>query len=76
MLRPGERPGDSVLYTGDLFKMDEEGYLYMVGRKDDMIKTRGEKVSPREIEESPARHGPGFRGRGDRSSGPRARAGH
>ena len=51
VLRPGERAGDSVLYTGDLFKMDEEGYLYMVGRKDDMIKTRGEKVSPREIEE-------------------------
>ena len=40
-----------MLYTGDFFKMDEEGYLYFVGRKDDIIKTRGEKVSPREVED-------------------------
>ena len=31
--------------------MDEEGYLYFLGRKDDIIKTRGEKVSPREVED-------------------------
>jgi acyl-coenzyme A synthetase/AMP-(fatty) acid ligase len=31
--------------------MDEEGYLYFVGRRDDIIKTRGEKVSPREVED-------------------------
>lgn len=49
-LRPGDRSGQLVLYTGDLFKSDEEGYLYFVGRRDDMIKSRGEKVSPREIE--------------------------
>lgn len=30
--------------------MDEEGYLYFVSRMDDIIKTRGEKVSPREVE--------------------------
>jgi acyl-coenzyme A synthetase/AMP-(fatty) acid ligase len=30
--------------------MDEDGFLYFVGRKDDMIKTKGERVSPREIE--------------------------
>jgi acyl-coenzyme A synthetase/AMP-(fatty) acid ligase len=30
--------------------MDEEGFLYFVGRKDDIIKCRGEKVSPKEIE--------------------------
>jgi long-chain acyl-CoA synthetase len=30
--------------------MDDEGYLYFVGRKDEIIKTRGEKVSPREVE--------------------------
>jgi len=30
--------------------MDEEGFLYFVGRKDDMIKTRGERVSPKEVE--------------------------
>jgi len=49
-LRPGWLPGESVLYSGDFFRADEEGYLYFVGRKDDMIKTRGEKVSPTEIE--------------------------
>jgi acyl-coenzyme A synthetase/AMP-(fatty) acid ligase len=30
--------------------MDEEGYLYFVSRKDDMIKSRGEKVAPKEVE--------------------------
>ena len=51
MLRPGPLPGEKVLYTGDLFRADDEGYLYFVGRRDDIIKTRGEKVSPREVEE-------------------------
>jgi long-chain acyl-CoA synthetase len=50
MLKPGPLPGEQVLYTGDLFRMDAEGYLYWIGRKDDIIKSRGEKVSPREIE--------------------------
>ncbi|RLC64930.1 MAG: AMP-dependent synthetase [Chloroflexi bacterium] len=48
--RPGPTPGERVLYSGDLFKMDEEGYLYFVARKDDIIKSRGEKVAPKEIE--------------------------
>ena len=50
-LRPGSLPGERVLYSGDLFRADEEGYLFFVGRKDDIIKTRGEKVSPREVED-------------------------
>jgi long-chain acyl-CoA synthetase len=50
VLRPGLLPGERVLYTGDLFQADDEGYLYFVGRKDDIIKSRGEKVSPREVE--------------------------
>ena len=50
VLKPGPLPWERVLYTGDLFKMDEDGFLYFVGRKDDMIKCRGEKVSPKEIE--------------------------
>jgi len=50
VLKPGLYPWEKVLYTGDLFKMDEEGYLYFVARKDDIIKSRGEKVSPKEIE--------------------------
>jgi acyl-CoA synthetase (AMP-forming)/AMP-acid ligase II len=49
-LRPGPVPGERVLYTGDLFRMDAEGCLYFVSRKDDIIKTRGEKVSPKEVE--------------------------
>jgi len=49
-LKPGPLPGEKVLYTGDLFRMDDEGYLYFVGRKDDIIKSRGEKVSPKEVE--------------------------
>jgi amino acid adenylation domain-containing protein len=49
-LRPGAFSGDVLLYTGDLFKTDEDGFLYFVGRKDDIIKSRGEKVSPKEIE--------------------------
>jgi acyl-CoA synthetase (AMP-forming)/AMP-acid ligase II len=48
--RPGPLPGERIFYTGDLFRMDEEGYMYFVGRKDDIIKTRGEKVAPKEIE--------------------------
>ena len=48
--RPGRSRGEVSLYSGDLFKRDEEGYLYFVARKDDMIKTKGERVSPKEIE--------------------------
>jgi long-chain acyl-CoA synthetase len=48
--RPGRYPGERLLYSGDLFKRDAEGFLYFVARKDDMIKTRGERVSPKEIE--------------------------
>lgn len=50
VLRPGPNPWEKVLYTGDLFRADEQGYLYFVGRKDDIIKTRGEKVAPKEVE--------------------------
>jgi amino acid adenylation domain-containing protein len=49
-LRPGPLPLEKVLHTGDLFRADEDGYLYFVARKDDVIKTRGEKVSPVEVE--------------------------
>ncbi|HUQ75449.1 MAG TPA: AMP-binding protein [Burkholderiales bacterium] len=49
-LKTGPYPWEKVLYTGDLFRMDEEGFLYFVSRKDDIIKTRGEKVSPKEVE--------------------------
>jgi long-chain acyl-CoA synthetase len=48
--RPGPIPGERLCYTGDLFRMDEEGFLYFVARKDDIIKSRGEKVAPKEVE--------------------------
>ena len=50
MLKEGKLPGEKVLCSNDWFKMDEEGFLYFQGRNDDIIKTRGEKVSPVEIE--------------------------
>lgn len=60
MLKPGALPGERVLCTQDFFTMDAEGFLYFVGRSDDIIKTRGEKVSPVEVEN--ALHGiPGIR---------------
>jgi len=49
-LKAGDLPGEMYLYTGDIFRTDSEGYLYFVARKDDIIKSRGEKVSPREVE--------------------------
>jgi acyl-CoA synthetase (AMP-forming)/AMP-acid ligase II len=48
--RPGSVPGERLCYTGDLFRSDEEGFLYFVARTDEIIKSRGEKVSPKEIE--------------------------
>lgn len=40
-----------AVWSGDTVRMDEEGYLYFIGRKDDMIKTSGYRVSPSEVEE-------------------------
>jgi long-chain acyl-CoA synthetase len=48
--RPGVFPGERVYHTGDLFRMDEQGYLYFVARKDDIINTCGKKVAPKEVE--------------------------
>ncbi|MEO8807001.1 MAG: AMP-binding protein [Burkholderiaceae bacterium] len=49
-LKPGPIAGEMVLHSGDIFRTDSEGWLYFVARKDDIIKSRGEKVSPREVE--------------------------
>jgi len=49
-LRPGRTPYERELKTGDLFRYDEEGHLYFISRRDDLIKTGGERVAPREIE--------------------------
>ncbi len=50
VLRPGELATEKQLHTGDLFTMDEDGFLYYVSRMDDIIKTKGEKVAPGEVE--------------------------
>lgn len=44
------------LYTGDIARMDEDGYFYLVDRKKDMIKIGGFQVLPREVEEVLAMH--------------------
>lgn len=43
--------GEIWLHTGDLFSMDDQDFLTFVARRDDLIKTRGERVSPREVEQ-------------------------
>jgi acyl-coenzyme A synthetase/AMP-(fatty) acid ligase len=41
---------ERVVYSGDLAKRDEEGYLYLLGRNDAMIKNQGYRLSPEEVE--------------------------
>ena len=53
---PGREPGlvlpETAVFSGDTVRMDEDGYLYFIGRRDEMIKTSGYRVSPTEIEEA------------------------
>jgi acyl-CoA ligase (AMP-forming) (exosortase A-associated) len=51
---------ETAVFSGDLVTRDEEGFLYFIGRKDEMIKTSGYRVSPTEIEE--VAHGTGLVG--------------
>src|SRR5204863_7847228 len=52
---PGRAAGittpELAVWSGDVVRADEEGFLYFVGRTDEMIKTSGYRVSPTEIEE-------------------------
>lgn len=48
---PELQPYDMVVYSGDLVRRDEDGYLYYVGRRDELIKVQGHRVSPLEVEE-------------------------
>jgi long-chain acyl-CoA synthetase len=50
VLKPGPYPGERVLHTGDIFRIDDKGFMYFMSRTDDVIKCRGQKVSPREVE--------------------------
>lgn len=45
----GRDPAERVVFSGDLVRRDDEGFLYFVGRRDRMIKTLGYRVSPDEI---------------------------
>ena len=45
------REGDQLIYSGDLVKRGEDGFMYFIGRKDEQIKTQGFRVSPGEIED-------------------------
>jgi acyl-CoA ligase (AMP-forming) (exosortase A-associated) len=52
---PGREAGlvipELAVFSGDTVRMDDEGFLYFVGRRDEMIKTSGYRVSPTEVEE-------------------------
>jgi acyl-CoA ligase (AMP-forming) (exosortase A-associated) len=52
---PGRESGlvipELAVFSGDTVRMDEEGFLYFIGRRDEMIKTSGYRVSPTEVEE-------------------------
>ncbi len=50
-LVPGRYPWERILRTRDLFTMDKDGYFYFVARSDELIKCKGEKVSPVEVED-------------------------
>ncbi len=52
---PGREPGlmlpEIAVFSGDTVRRDEEGFLYFIGRKDEMIKSSGYRISPTEVEE-------------------------
>ena len=52
---PGRQPGlqlpEYAVFSGDTVSMDAEGFLYFIGRRDEMIKSSGYRVSPTEVEE-------------------------
>jgi acyl-coenzyme A synthetase/AMP-(fatty) acid ligase len=52
---PGQPEGlplpEIAVWSGDTVRRDAEGYLYFIGRQDEMIKTSGYRVSPNEVEE-------------------------
>ena len=76
---PGQPSGlvmpEIAVWSGDTVRTDEEGFLYFIGRRDEMIKTSGYRVSPTEVEEVVYAHRAGRRSRRLRHRAPGARAG-
>ncbi|MBN1464147.1 acyl-CoA ligase (AMP-forming), exosortase A system-associated [candidate division KSB1 bacterium] len=56
-MQPADVPlREIVVFSGDYVKIDEQGFLYFIGRKDEMIKYAGNRVSPTEVEEVLYKH--------------------
>ena len=76
---PGREAGlvlpEIAVFSGDTVRMDADGFLYFIGRRDEMIKTSGYRVSPTEIEEVLYATDSRRRGRRVRRAAPDARAG-
>jgi acyl-CoA ligase (AMP-forming) (exosortase A-associated) len=51
LIKDQDHLNEIVVYSGDLVRKDEEGFLYFISRRDEMIKTSGYRVSPTEVEE-------------------------
>ncbi|WP_203329054.1 AMP-binding protein [Candidatus Laterigemmans baculatus] len=56
--RDGGGVPDRVCYSGDLVRQDAEGYFYFIGRRDNLIKSSGFRISPTEVEEGLMASGP------------------
>jgi acyl-CoA ligase (AMP-forming) (exosortase A-associated) len=52
LLPPEMADCERICYSGDLVKMDQDGFLYFQGRRDAMIKSSGFRISPTEVEEA------------------------
>lgn len=52
ILRPAPGGEEMAVWSGDIVKKDEEGFLYFIGRNDEMIKCLGHRISPQEIEDA------------------------
>ncbi|MBN1559664.1 acyl-CoA ligase (AMP-forming), exosortase A system-associated [candidate division KSB1 bacterium] len=56
-MQPADVPlREIVVFSGDQVKIDEQGFLYFIGRRDEMIKYAGNRVSPTEVEEVLYKH--------------------
>jgi acyl-CoA synthetase (AMP-forming)/AMP-acid ligase II len=70
----GKPQPELAVWSGDIVRRDAEGFLYFIGRRDDMIKTSGYRVSPTEVEEEA--YATGLVGNAIAIGVPHARLGH